>query len=201
MKTVIYNNVLFRAAEFAGRTRDKILTSESTMLLGFIAAELNVMWRMACWPELSDNLSSYTPVNNNGIVTVTKNEGLAGEIGEVLGVFTDDPRVTTKARYVKFNEGNGQIYLLENLAKVWIDWMLPVTDLLSISDPNVLANTLLPARFFLPLAAKAGGWLLQSDGEVAAGNALKAMGEQELNRQAAEVTTPRWREVRVRTGC
>ncbi len=201
MKTVIYNNVLFRAAELAGRTRDKLLTSESTMLLGFIAAELNVLWHSVAWPELCDNIASYTPVNNSGVTTVTKNEGNPGEIGDVLGVWTDDPRVTTKARYVKFSEGNGQIYILEALATVWIDWQLPVTDLLAISDPNTLANTALPARFFLPLALKAAGWLLQSDGEVAAGSALKAAGEQELARQGADVQNPRWREVRVRGNC
>lgn len=52
MKTVAYSDVLYRAAELAGRTRDKVPVSEALMLRGFLAAELAEVWNMHPWPEL-----------------------------------------------------------------------------------------------------------------------------------------------------
>lgn len=220
MKTITYQNLQDNAAEMAGRPRDKLPVSEQAMLLNFFAYELKTMWNQCAWPELCDNLQSYTPVNTNGVLTISKNEGTAQEIGDVLWVGTADPRNTggPRAHTLDFETGNGQIYLLNPLCVpqgvVWVDWQLPPTDLLAVSlnpttaqptlgnaaNPFTLAGTLLPARFFQPLSMKAAAKLLTIDGELQKAGALESMANQQIDWMSAqpEMKMPKWRGMRIR---
>lgn len=72
MITASYNDVLFRAAELAGRTRDKIPVSEATMLQGFLAVALQRVWTIALWPELIPDPLAVTVSANRQF---SKNEG------------------------------------------------------------------------------------------------------------------------------
>ena len=58
MKTTTYNEVLNRAAEAAGRTRDNLPTPEAAVLKSVFAVELNRLWFMADWPELIPALAT-----------------------------------------------------------------------------------------------------------------------------------------------
>jgi hypothetical protein len=212
MKTTTYLNILNQAAEMAGRTRDKIPSAEGLMLMNFLGMELASMWNRCCWPELCDNLQSYTPVvGTNNTATVSKNEGAgATEIGDVLGCWSADPRGTAQAaRQIDFEIGNGQIYLLGRWCgptpggNVWIDWQLPAPDLVGIyntagggtAGQAALYATVIPVRFNIPLSCKGASWLLKADGLTQQALVVDQGAEMELDRQsgAPEMTMPRWR--------
>jgi hypothetical protein len=220
VKTCTYQNVQDQSAELAGRPRDKLPVSEALMLLNYIAFELKVMWNMQAWPELCDNLESLTPVNTNGVLTISKNEGTAGEIGDILWIGTADPRNTTgpAARPLRWDIGDGQIYLLSPACiphgTVWLDWQLPPTDLLAVNaapttaqptlgnagSPATLVNTLLPARFLQPLSMKAAAKLLFSDGDAQKAATYETLAQQMLDWMSAqpEMALPSWRGVKIR---
>src|SRR5438105_4551069 len=121
MKTVTYNDVLYRAAELAGRTRDKVPVSEAAMLRGFLAAELMEVWNVAAWPDLTENPEQVTVSDRS----FSKREGAANEMGDILGVTTADPRTTTKFRNVSFEEGDGEVKIDAALSSVWVEWQTP----------------------------------------------------------------------------
>ena len=204
MKTVTYQNILYRAAEMAKRTRDDIQNEEALMFQMFLGGELQKYWEESDWPELCDNLASYAVTNTNGILTVSKNEGQPGEIGDVLGVYWWDPRLFSHAREIDWHEGNGQIYLVlpngwgnppanTSAQNVFIDWQLPSPDLTTITNTATLAATTIPARFYLPLAMAGAAWMLKQDGEDQSAAVLEALAQQEIDRQAAKVERPWWR--------
>lgn len=203
MKTCTYQQVQDNAAEMAGRPRDKLPISEQAMLVNFFALELKVMWNQCAWPELCDNLQSYTPVNTNGLLTISKNEGQAGEIGDVLWVGTADPRNPTgpRACTLRFSEGNGQIYLLDPIqvpqGVVWVDWQLPAPDFLT-TPPT--PTTTIPARFYQALSFKAAAKLLTIDGQLQQAAALQGFANENLDWMAVqpEMKQPEWRGIRIR---
>lgn len=276
MKTVGYNDVLYRAAELAGRTRDKLPVSEAKMMQGYFAVDLQGVWNAQAWPELIPDFYQAAP---NGRA-VTKSQGATpvsctitvstdgtsvasatitaivtavtlvpgdqvvvsggadawfngtfivasvtdathftytivpqgaasaevghtcvitkAELGDVLGVYTANPRVTTRYRGVSFTEGDNTIWLDEGLALVFVEYMLPRIDLMSVLDAN-LAATNLPAIFSNYLALRAAGHLLRSDSQFASGDEMLALGEAALVREIQRLPpAPAWRQVGLR---
>ena len=196
MKTCTYNDVLYRAGELAGRTRDKLPLSEATMLQGFLATELEDVWRSQAWPEL---VMDFVQVTCDANRLFSKNEGLAGELGEILTVASANPRVTTRYRCLGFEERDDEVWVDEGLAQPWVEAMLPPPDLMSLSEAP-LANQTLPGRFRNYLSFMAAAHLLNADvpgsGGVWLGLAERALAKQ-VQRLAAP---PDWRQVRVRSG-
>jgi hypothetical protein len=262
MLTVAYNDVLFRAAELAGRTRDKIPLSEATMMQGFFAVDLQAVWNAHEWPELRPDPYAFSPLNRqiskqedqtaivltgtvgtdgDGVFTFTPAAGaehglrtgdtavisgitLAGltvgngtytvnvisatqftyvssatnaamaqagitatcthfQIGDVLAVWSANPLTTTRYRAVEWDEGDNAIRIYEGLAQVWVEYMLPRPDLMSVAAGS-LPTYKLPARFSNYLALRAGGLLLNSDSQNAAGTVFLGLAESAL---AAEI--------------
>jgi len=264
MLTVAYNDVLFRAAELAGRTRDKIPPTEARMMQGYLAVDLQAVWNAHEWPELVPDPAQLTPVarhisknedqtalamigmvatlgdgtplvyvtttvanalvtrdsvtmtgltgvlasaNGTWVVTVTDSThfnftvpalntnlaaaaiagvnftGLHFQIGDVLGVTSNNPVVTTRYREIGFDETDNTIRIAEDLASVWVEFVLPRPDLMHVADAD-LATYKLPARFSNYLALRAAGLLLKSDGQDAAATTYLALAEQAL---AAEI--------------
>lgn len=193
---ITYELIWNLAVQLAGRTPDNVPVAEEIMLQAFFAAELPDLWNKEAWPELCDNI---TAINlTNGVFS--KNLGGANEIGDVLAVFTLDPRNTPGWMRFPPNrivEANGQVYVETSLGTVFVDYQLPVPDLL---DPSLTEETLmataLPARFRLPLAFRGAAHLLASEDPVMSAK-YQALAEQELARQAAKLEKPYWRtEVR-----
>ena len=83
MKTVPYSQIQALAADLAGRPRDKLPTSEATMLRAFFAEELPDLWNREAWPELCDHLEAVTLDANACFST---REGDADEMGDILAI-------------------------------------------------------------------------------------------------------------------
>jgi hypothetical protein len=219
MKTVTYQQIQDQAGEMSGRPVGKLPLSEANILLMLFTAELKVMWNSQAWPDLCDNLAAQTVVNTGGLLTISKNEGAANEIGDVLWIGTSDPRNPTGpvACNVRFEIGNGQIYILNTVGSqstLWVDYQLPPPDLLAVSlspttalpvlgflgGVKTLPNLLLPQRFYLPLAAIGAARLLKIDGLMPQASAMESISQSNLDWASAqpEMKMPRWRGVRLR---
>jgi hypothetical protein len=196
MKTVAYQDILYRAAELAGRTRDNIPLSEAVMIRGFVAVDLADVWNKHEWPELRPDPPNVTTIVNQQF---SKNESTPlTEMGDILAVWTANPLISTRAREVGFVEGDGVVKLDEPIASVWVEYMLPAPDLMAVAD-NLLAAYLIPRRFSNYLALRAAGHLLNSDIE-ASGNSRLQLAEGALATELNRLVPPTWRNVRLRRG-
>lgn len=168
MKTTTYNDILYQAAEFAGRTRDKLPPSEAVMLQGFLATEIRDLWQGSYqWPELIPDIKAV--VTTNG--TFSKNEGdPANEMGDILGVWTNNPQTTTSYLGLRFNEQDDQVRIEDGGGTVYVEYMLPRPDLMTVDTGNYR----IPDRFRNFLAYMAAGNLVRADGQMAQGDELLA---------------------------
>jgi len=194
--TVTFGTIWNLAVSLALQTPDNVPDKDSAALQIFMAAELEDLWRKEAWPELCDNLTQVTLTNN----TFSKNLGLANEIGDVLGIYNLDPRVTPCWKRFEADrmwDGDGQVYVNTGLSQVWVDYCLPCPDLLDptlVGQANepVLMLITLPSRFRLTLAYRGASHLLASE-DPNLSKALAAMAELELARQASRLSQPWWR--------
>lgn len=199
MKTVLYQDIQNQATEVAGRTRDKLPVKEQLMLQGFGAAALREVWNgQYQWPELVPNIL----VQANAGSTFSKNEGAANELGDVLGVYTADPTVTTRYMGVRFEERDNAVWLPQGgPATVYVEYMLPCPDLNqynSASVPTLLAYPL-PVRFRNYLAWSMAGHLCRADGQVAQGDEYLALAQSEILIELRRLTPVPRRAVRQRS--
>jgi hypothetical protein len=199
MKTVLYQDIQNQAAEVAGRTRDKIPVKEALMLQGFAATALREVWNgQYQWPELIPAILAVA-VANGGF---SKNEGQPNEIGDVLGVYTDNPQNTTQFLALRFEEQNGAVWLPDGgPAQVWVEYMAPCPDLnaMNANTNPTLLNYPVPARFRNYLAWTAGGHLVRADGQVAQGDEFMALAQSEITIELRRVTPVPRRTVRQRS--
>lgn len=195
MKTVTYAEILYQAAEAAGRTRDKIPTKEALMLQNFLATGLREIWNANFqWPELIPAITSTAAAAGS----FSKNEGTANELGDILGVWTANPQTTTRYLALRFEERDGVVFLPDGgQTLVWVEYMLPCPNLTELSGQTLLDYTL-PARLRNYLAFSAAGNLLRSDGQIAHGNEMFDLAKRDLAIEAARVAPVPRRAVRPR---
>lgn len=203
--TVTYEQVFDLAVQLAGRTPENVPVSEATMLQAFCAGELRDLWKKEAWPELCDNLTEVALIDG----AFSKNAGEDDEMGDILAVFDADPRVAQAwHRFAphRITEGNGRVYVKTSRETVWVDYQLPVPDLLDASlvgptnEAALLAVTL-PERFRMALAYRGAAHLLATEDPALAGTYANAA-EAELQRMASQVRKPYWRtEVRPDSPC
>lgn len=134
MKTIDYNEVLYRAAEAAGRTRDNLPLGEATLLKSVFALELRQGWRREAWTDLTPDLLAVTlddlkqfanPWQDVSSVTMT-----GCNLAAANGIYTLDPATGIYA------QSNG--YTLQLSAGLWsvVD---DVGQLLRYQSPTLIA--------------------------------------------------------------
>lgn len=222
MKTITYNEVLYRAAEAAGRVRTALPTPEATMLKSIIALELRSIWHYADWNELvPDPLQVTVTTSSTSNPYFSKNEGstdpAAPEMGDILGIYTDNPRnPTAQWSDLAFDEGDDVVRLRPPEpvqpswpwwyqlvagvvpSQVWVEYVLTCPDLSSLTGDD-LANYELPLKFGPWLAARAAGHLLAADGAVQLGSMQMDLARNYLQEIETRITRPEWRwKLRVR---
>lgn len=213
MKTVTYQEILNRAAESAGRVRSALPVAEALILRSVLAMELRSIWNRCDWNELIPDPVQVTVVNSS----FSKNEAVGDVIGDVLGVYTGNPRDYTQQNFeLDYDEGDDVVRLrppeptapawpwwwqLLNgsmPSSVWVEYTLPCPDLNAVSDSALLAYEL-PEKFAPWLAARGAGHLLMADGATAMGGVQFGLAETYLQEAVARITRPEWRwKLRVR---
>ena len=114
MKTIAYNEVLFRAAEAAGRTRDNLPPAEAAVLRSVFNLELNRIWASEDWDDLRQpilpiavdtNKSFANPFQDTSSVTLTGAQNAA-----LNGVY-----ISTGSTGTQWVNGNYSITLANGL--------------------------------------------------------------------------------------
>ena len=176
MKTITYNDVLYQAMELAGRSRDKIAPSEATMMQGFLATGLREIWTGSYqWPELIPDIATVTTTNR----TFAKLEGQQGEMGDILGVWNNNPQTTTSYLGLRFNEQDNKVRIEDGGGTVYVEYMLPRPDLMTVAAVDLPAYTI-SERFRNYLAYLGAGNLLRADGQFAQGDEMLAHSQAEI---------------------
>jgi hypothetical protein len=201
--TVTYGTIWDLAVHLAARETANVPAKESVLLQTVFAAELKDLWRRAAWNELCDNVKEVTLISG----VFSKNLGTANEIGDVLGVFNEDPRAVScwggsgvwphRIRRDDWWEANGQVYVRTHRTTVWVDYQLPCPDLL---DPDLVGTAheaalmaaTLPERFRTPLACRGAAKLLAAE-DPGRAKELETMAEVDVARQMALLEAPWWR--------
>lgn len=222
MKTVTYNEVLYRAAEAAGRVRTALPTAEATLLKSILAMELRSIWHRCDWNELiPDPLAVTVLTNAANEPYFSKNEGstdeAAPELGDILGIYTGDPRNYSQQWYdMPYDEGDDVVRLRppEPTApawpwwwqllsgsmptQVWVEYVKPCPDLNPLSG-TALAEYELPEKFAPWLASRAAGHLLMADGAQSLAGVQLGLAQSYMAEIEARITRPEWRwRLRVR---
>lgn len=180
-RVVTYQDVLNLAAEAAGRTRDKITVKEGLMLQTFLATALREVWVGGYqWPELIPPVVQTLCTAAAGAApSFSKNIGQANEMGDVLGVYTNNPQVTPSYISLRFNDQDAQVQLEDGGGTVYVEYMYQRPDLNAVAAANLLAYCL-PERFRNYLAFTAAGFLVRADGQMAQGDEILALAQSEI---------------------
>lgn len=203
MKTITYNEILYRAAETAGRVRTQIPVPEAAMLKSILSMELRRIWQGMDWNELIPDPIEVAVTDGQ----FSKNEGstneAAPEMGDILGVWTGNPR-NYSGQYLALahDEGDGVVRLrppesgtgdsVSMPETVWVEYQLPCPDLVGVAAAD-LAEYPLPEKFAPWLAARAAGHLLSADGATSLAGVQFGLAEVYLQEQEARITRPEWR--------
>jgi hypothetical protein len=202
MKTTTFQAVLNGAAEYTGRTSDKIPVKEQTMLQRYLAAEFRKLLRRRAWADCTAFYNA-TAANRQ----FSKNEGSVDpakpELGDILCVMTADPRAGRRrwrGHCVDFTEESGVVLVETDKTSLWVEYMLPYP---GVVFPNLTPETMTLAAFYaatLPLefedalAHMAAARLLGADGNPAGAGVEMGLANaalvDEINAQPAE---PWWR--------
>jgi hypothetical protein len=123
MRTVDFSSLLFRYCQVAGLDRNAITTPNYQQFRDFLTTRLEQAWKANDWPDLiriSDPISVST--GGTGILTAT----LPADCGEVLSVYNQDPRLTTRARLLKYfiyeNGTTQAINMIDNVTPVYVEY-------------------------------------------------------------------------------
>lgn len=198
MKTVPYSEIQALAADLAGRPRDKLPTSEATMLRAFFAEELPDLWTREAWPELCDHIEAVTLDDDACFST---REGAANEMGDILAIIMGGNPLLMNTVTVLPRENwtrlDDRVNVRTLSGSLYVDWQTPAPDLLdnaalAIANDAALQAYEIPARFKLPLAARGAALLIAEEDPQQAGT-LRGLAEQNMAKQVARLSKPWWR--------
>lgn len=127
MRTIDFSTLLFRWCQLAGLDRSAITSLNFNTFRDLADGRLELIWKAEPWPALTR--STTPPGDNvqtdpNGVRTVT----LAADVDTVYGVYNQDPRLTTKARLVKYylyEDGtNRYVNIMDQVDPVFIEYKI-----------------------------------------------------------------------------
>lgn len=198
MNTITYNEMLYRAAEAAGRTRDKIPVSESTLLKSVFAHELRQIWTSYDWNQLIPEPLAVTVSDRKFANPYTDAEAVETTFGDILGVYSANPRTSTKARPLDWYQSDGYIHIapdgqdVSEGGTVYVEYMLPPTDLLAVAAED-LGTTEIPQFLANYLAERGAAQLLVADGMTALAGVHFGLAKEALAFETDNITRPWWR--------
>ncbi|MEY4402684.1 MAG: hypothetical protein RIR91_719 [Verrucomicrobiota bacterium] len=99
MRTIDYSTLMYRWMQLAGLDRSAITSINFNTFRDFASNRIEHIWKNDYWPDLIRVSSPQTvSVDGNGVRTVA----LPSDCGELLDIYDQDPRLTTRARSLKY---------------------------------------------------------------------------------------------------
>lgn len=204
MKTIAYTEVLNRASEAAGRTRDTLPLSEAAILKSVFAAELPKVWFGEAWNDLTPPL---LPVTVDPVAKSFPNPYTGGAapvtFGEVLMVLTQDPASGTPWLRLDFYRSQDtyvvspptvhapNAFPVPIPSTVYVWYLIDMPDLLGMTDTQLQGLTL-PLFLGNYLALRGAGHLLAADGAQALAGVQFGLAESALAFERSRIRRPVW---------
>lgn len=189
MRTVTFQAIIDTAGELAARTRENLPVEEYAMLRGFLTADLLDLWTAAPWPELIPDAEEIAVVNR----VFSKREGEANEIGMIVGVWRQNPLLTTKATMVRHHDAVTKVLLDETSASVFVEYLQPVPRLAALNTA-AFNDYELPERFLGVLPYRGAALLLDADQQMLSSDRMLGRAMRALQNQIENLSVPPWRE-------
>ena len=172
MRTTDFSSLLYRWMQLAGLDRTTITSLNFSTFRDFCNGRLEVMWKSDLWPDL---IIITTPPGN----TVTtdgygvRSYQLDNTVGEVLGVYDQNPRLTTRARLLKYflyEDSTGRyVNVMENTTPIFIEYRIVKTDLVGdLYDPTVSYQV--GSQIYFDPSNPTGGQYIPTAGTLSQGN-------------------------------
>ena len=202
MKTINYNEILYRAAEAAGRTRDNLPLGEAALLKSVFALELNRVWTGEDWDDLRQPLL-LVGLDGNNAFSNPYVDSTSTALGEVFGVYDQLPGGATPWQRLDFSR-SGDTFTVTPKANyswygntpvpgtVYVHFQLPCPDLLAITDAATLAATTLPLMFGNYLALRGAAHLLAADGAAQLAGVQMGLAQSQLDYERTRIQRPAW---------
>lgn len=169
MRTVDFSSLLYRYCQLAGLDRSAITSANFAQFRDFLVSRLEQVWKTNDWPDIirvSDAISTST--GGTGIITAA----LPTNCGEVLAVYDQDPRLTTRARLLKYflyNDGTTEaINLIDNVTPVYVEYRLKAPAIFGDAYSASVAYSV-GAQIYFDTSSNSG-LFVPTAGKVPAGN-------------------------------
>ena len=125
MRTVDFSTVMYRYMQLAGLDRTAITAANYAQFRDFANARLEQIWKQDYWPDLIRISDPQTvSVDGNGARIVA----IPSDCGELLSVYDQDPRVTTRARLLKYflysSSSGDYINLIDTVTPVYLEYKI-----------------------------------------------------------------------------
>jgi hypothetical protein len=171
MRLVNFSPLLYRWCQLAGLDRSVISSGTFTQFRDLVDGRLETIWKSEQWPDLqrvTDYPGTSVSTDANGIRTVT----LTDDIAEVLSVYDQDPRVTTRARLLKYflyTDTTGRyINMMEAADPIFVEWRITKPAL--FGDPYSATQAYsVGAQVYFDTSSNSGSYL-PGPGKAPAGN-------------------------------
>lgn len=192
MKTISYNEILYRAAEAAGRTRDNLLASEATVLKSIFAQELRRVWLSEDWDDTREPVLTVALDADKQF----SNPYSSTDLGEVLGIFTQTPGGSTPWSRLNFHRVGDDFTVTPKDGNavpetVYVYYQTECPDLLALSQENLNALEI-PLVFGNYLALRGAAHLLTADGDPQLAGVQFGLAESQLNFERTRIQRPEW---------
>ena len=129
MRTINFSEILYRAVTLCGLDRSAIQDSTFRMVRDFASQRIAHIWEQESWPDIVRIAEMTTSEDSEGVNYIN----LTSSIGDVLQVYSLNPKVTARAvpvaYYLDDDGSNRRIIIMDGTTPVWVEYRQPKPDL------------------------------------------------------------------------
>lgn len=197
MRTIDFSTILYRWMQLAGLDRTAITSQDFTTFRDLADGRLEIIWKSDDWPDLIRSTPSAGDVvdtSPSGVRTVT----LDADVADVLSVYDQDPRLTTRARLIKYylyEDSTGRyINIMESADPVFIEYRLTKPSL--FGDPySVTQAYSVGSQIYFDTSTDSGSYQ-PGAGKAPAGNLYNCIVATTAG-QSPSTTSSSWQKVEI----
>ncbi len=162
MRTVDYSTLMYRWMQLAGLDRAAITSINFNTFRDFASNRIEHIWKNDYWPDLIRVSSPQTvSVDGNGVRTVA----LPSDAGELLDIYDQDPRLTTRARSLKYflysSATTDYANLMQDTTPVYLEYKVKAPALFGDSY-SASASYSIGAQVYFDTSTDSGSYLPSS---------------------------------------
>lgn len=198
MRTINFSEILYRAVTLCGFDRSAIQDSTFRMIRDFASQRIAHIWEQEPWPDIVRVQEMTTTSDSEGVDYIN----LTSSIGDVLQVYSLNPKVTARAvpvaYYLDDDGTNRRIIVMDGTSTVWVEYRQPKPDL--FGEPFDATLTYAPgAQVYFDTGTGTGSYL-PSTTSASAGNFYTCLTATTIG-QSPTTNAAKWSVVKIPYFC